>query len=312
MSRIPVRQLIALCLLTLTACGGGSDSASTTTITTTTTVTGGSGGTSTASVFCPFSLSTTNPTLNIASTANWVCGGGARSLTANGIPDHAIGTFPNPGNPNTPSTQSVSASMTLTPAIVNTAGTATMIIGYAYNGVKFDPGTAQTCTTNCANNGQTNTGSWNIEALGQVYFQFGVDSNNAHVQPGGAYHYHGVPVGILTLAGNTGQKMTLAGFAMDGFPIYVRYGYTVATDASSPIKVIKSSYQLKSTLDAGRPATSVAGAGTFTQDYQYVAGLGDLDECNGRTGVTPEFPGGIYHYYITDTYPYIQRCLKGR
>ena len=51
--------------------------------------------------------------------------------------------------------------------------------------------------------------------------------------------------------------------------------------------------------------------GTFTQDYEYVAGSGDLDECNGRFGVTPEFPTGIYHYYITDTYPFIQRCVKG-
>ena len=51
--------------------------------------------------------------------------------------------------------------------------------------------------------------------------------------------------------------------------------------------------------------------GTFSQDYEYVAGLGDLDECNGRTGVTPEFPAGIYHYFATDTYPYLQRCVKG-
>ena len=51
--------------------------------------------------------------------------------------------------------------------------------------------------------------------------------------------------------------------------------------------------------------------GTFTQDFEYVAGLGDLDECNGRFGVTPEFPNGIYHYYITDAFPYIQRCVKG-
>jgi hypothetical protein len=27
--------------------------------------------------------------------------------------------------------------------------------------------------------------------------------------------------------------------------------------------------------------------------------------------VTPEFPAGTYHYYVTDTYPFIQRCLKG-
>ena len=50
---------------------------------------------------------------------------------------------------------------------------------------------------------------------------------------------------------------------------------------------------------------------TTTQDYEYVAGSGDLDECNGRFGVTPEFPNGIYHYYITDAFPYIQRCVKG-
>lgn len=42
-----------------------------------------------------------------------------------------------------------------------------------------------------------------------------------------------------------------------------------------------------------------------------MAGSGDLDECNGRVGVTPEFPGGIYHYYATDTYPYFQRCVTG-
>ena len=51
--------------------------------------------------------------------------------------------------------------------------------------------------------------------------------------------------------------------------------------------------------------------GTFLQDYEYVAGSGDLDECNGRTGVTPEFPKGIYHYVVTDTWPYVHRCVKG-
>jgi YHYH protein len=49
----------------------------------------------------------------------------------------------------------------------------------------------------------------------------------------------------------------------------------------------------------------------FQQDWEYVAGLGDLDECNGRKGVTPEFPNGTYHYVITDSYPYLQRCVKG-
>ena len=71
------------------------------------------------------------------------------------------------------------------------------------------------------------------------------------------------------------------------------------------------SYQLKTTVSATRPATTVAPLGTFAQDWEYVAGLGDLDECNGRTGVTPEFPLGIYHYFATDSYPFLQRCVKG-
>ena len=51
--------------------------------------------------------------------------------------------------------------------------------------------------------------------------------------------------------------------------------------------------------------------GAFTQDYEYVEGLGDLDECNGRFGVTPEFPEGIYYYVVTDDFPFFTRCLKG-
>jgi hypothetical protein len=51
--------------------------------------------------------------------------------------------------------------------------------------------------------------------------------------------------------------------------------------------------------------------GSFVQDYEYVAGLGDLDQCNGRTGVTPEFPSGIYHYMITTTFPFVHRCVRG-
>jgi hypothetical protein len=51
--------------------------------------------------------------------------------------------------------------------------------------------------------------------------------------------------------------------------------------------------------------------GTFTQDYEYVDGIGDLDQCNGRFGVTPEFPDGIYYYVVTDDFPFFTRCLKG-
>ena len=46
-------------------------------------------------------------------------------------------------------------------------------------------------------------------------------------------------------------------------------------------------------------------------DYEYVAGLGDLDECNGRYGVTPEFPQGTYYYVVTSEFPSIPRMWRG-
>ena len=87
--------------------------------------------------------------------------------------------------------------------------------------------------------------------------------------------------------------------------------FYVFTNAASGTRAMTPSYRLKTTPSSGRPSTATVPMGTFTQDYEYVAGLGDLDECNGRFGVTPEFPSGIYHYYITEGYPYIQRCVKG-
>jgi hypothetical protein len=234
-------------------------------------------------------------------------------MTSNGLPDHATGTFPNSNCPNTIAAWSASANVTLTPANTGTASTIN-IVGFALNGVKLDPSTAGTCTvsgssTTCSLIG--NTGTWNIEALGQTSFNFGVDADNAHVQPTGEYHYHGMPEAVLTKQSGGAMKPALVGFALDGFPVYARYGYTDATDATSAVKVMKGSYQLKATPDAGRPSTTTYPMGAFTQDYDYVAGSGDLDECNGRTAVTPDFPCGIYQYYITDTYPFIQRCVKG-
>lgn len=283
----------------------------TTTTSTTTTLEGGSG--STAGVLCTYSRSVFNSdeSVNATSNSTWTCSATTRSLSANGIPDHEIGTFPNPDCPNAVATQSVSRAFTLTPEIVSSTGTATTIVGYGLNGVKFDPNTAGTCNdagTSCSLAG--GTGAWKIEALGQSSFDFGDDGNHAHVQPGGAYHYHGMPELWLSELG-AGVEMTLLGWAVDGFPVYARYGYTDAEDAGSPLKVLTGSWQVRASPDAGRPSTGLYPMGTFQQDYEYVPGSGDLDECNGRYGVTPEFPGGIYYYAITDTYPYFQRCIKG-
>lgn len=250
-----------------------------------------------------------------ASSASWTCSSTKRSLTGNGIPNHTIGTFPNTNNPNSPTAQSVSFSATLTPVTASSNQTG-MSLAYGLNSVKFDPGTGGGCpstATKAADCSAVGGGTWTLEALGQTFYSFGTDSNNAHVQPTGLYHYHGMPEGLITALGVTSAspKMVLVGWAPDGYPVYARYGYTTATDATSAVKVIKGSYSLKSTPDSGRPSTSSIPMGAFTQDYQYVSGSGDLDDCNGRTGVTPEFPSGIYHYYITDTYPFAPRCWKG-
>ena len=37
----------------------------------------------------------------------------------------------------------------------------------------------------------------------------------------------------------------------------------------------------------------------------------DLDSCNGHTGVTADYPGGIYHYHVTSAPPYIAGCFAG-
>ena len=150
--------------------------------------------------------------------------------------------------------------------------------------------------------------------------------NHAHVQPNGSYHYHGIPELLINILGNN-KGMTLVGWASDGFPVYARYGFSDANNSNSSVIALQPSYKLKSQPDTNRPSTLTAliggpGQGTtnpntpipmgaFTQDYEYVDGYGDLDQCNGRFGVTPEFPDGIYYYVVTDNFPFFTRCLKG-
>jgi len=306
--------LAGLSVMGLPGCGGGPSSDAVANSNSNISIIGNAS--STAGVLCSLAHSALNstPSVNAVSTSNWSCSSTARILSANGMPDHAVGVFPNPNNPNSISQQNVSASLRLTPTTsptVTQRGGPLGDTGYILNGVKVDAATAGTCDNTGNNCGLiNNTGPWSIEALGQSAFNFGTDANNAHVQPNGAYHYHGMPEGFVTSQGK-GMAMTLIGWAADGFPIYARYGYNVASDATSGVRAVTSSYRLRSVAGANRPSTATYAMGTFSQDYEYAAGSGDLDECNGRTGVTPEFPGGIYHYFATDTYPYLQRCIKG-
>ena len=88
---------------------------------------------------------------------------------------------------------------------------------------------------------------------------------------------------------------------------------------------MQTSYQLRNitarttlpdgtNLNASQYGPAVGGQyplGSFLEDYEYVAGSGDLDEHNGRFCITPDYPSGIYAYFVTidsnedPVYPYV-------
>jgi len=231
---------------------------------------------------------------------------GKRVITSNGIANHPTGDFPNANNPNAISPQNYEFRMILTPKVsAKPTPSRRAFFGVAINGVPFEPGTAEFW------NRDPRSG-WVAEAKsGQI--NLGLDEHDAHVQPNGAYHYHGLPTGLIRqLGGEEAGKMLLLGWAADGFPIYASLGHSDPKDATSPLVKMRSSYRLK---EGNRPGGNRGPGGNYdgyyTEDYEYAAGTGDLDECHGRFGVTPEYPEGIYHYYITDEFPYMARMWKG-
>ncbi|NVK31459.1 MAG: YHYH protein [Gammaproteobacteria bacterium] len=141
---------------------------------------------------------------------------------------------------------------------------------------------------------------------------FGTDSHNAHVQPSGAYHYHGNPMALFqtdcTLAT---ERSPVVGFAADGFPVF---GSCIKNNQGE-IVAAQSSYKLKSgerSVVTGYTTPTKIGNvmssqynGQFRGDYIYEEGLGDLDECNGMT------QDGQYGYVITNRYPWVLNCFKG-
>lgn len=136
-----------------------------------------------------------------------------------------------------------------------------------------------------------------------------------HAGPGGEYHYHydsncmhwhedsqDISEYVVGLAASVVSK--IVGVAFDGFPIYSTYE---ENSAGKSIEMT-SSYRLKIGED---------GYGGI-EDYEFMEGIGDLDECNGHFAITPEAPNGTYHYHSTLTngdgdlgFPYFPLCYKG-
>ncbi len=231
-------------------------------------------------------------------------GSATRLITINGVANHLVGTFPNPGNPNSISESPEDFSMTVQPQLASqvTFGQG-YTFGVLFSGVAMDPYTGEFFR---GSSGQTNM-AWNITTL-QDEEDLGLDCNNAHVQPTGRYHYHGSPSNYLDQLMVDGSQMVKVGYAGDGFPIYYKYGM----DTAGNIVALESGYRLKTTDRGGDGITAPDGCpnGLYFQDYEYVTGVSSLDECNGRTGATPE-SASEYYYVITDNFPSSPLCFSG-
>ncbi len=219
----------------------------------------------------------------------------------NAIPNHDF----NDGAqafPNQVSEQDIQYEVTTRPVLA--ADTTPLSLGtdnaLLLNGVKVDV-LAAACfgvgdeRTGCGDDNQP----WRFDPIFPAN-GFRMDSHNAHTQPDGTYHYHGVPNAFYH-EHNTDRASPVVGFAADGFPIY---GPNFSDNGV--IRKATSSYVLKSgdrPTGDGNPGGSYDG--TFRDDYEYVPGAGDLDECNGM------MLNGEYGYYITDEFPYIIGCFKG-
>ena len=206
--------------------------------------------------------------------------------------------------------------------IVRNNGRPARFFGVAKNGVIFAPAPAAPFIFENQNTGEFNW-DWVFEPTnnqGQGQDLVGLDCASAHTGDQG-YHYHGnmfsyvenESPGISTT--NTIPSVPLhIGWASDGFPIFYRFG----PDLDGNIKELLPSYQLKQGLRPGDNITAPCGAytGKFTNDYEFICGKGDLDECNGiQSMVTLVTANGLetfqYFYVITTTFPQIPRCLMG-
>lgn len=141
----------------------------------------------------------------------------------------------------------------------------------------------------------------------------------------------------------------ILGWMDDGYPVYGPYGYSDPMNPNSGVRRMVSGFVLRNgengadnlsetgrrTLPAwdardlnrsadlqdyeiGPDVSDRYPLGHYLEDYVYLGDLGktqgkdfDLDECNGRWCVTPEFPRGTFAYFTTidangrPVYPYI-------
>lgn len=262
-------------------------------------------------------------------------------VTATGVPAFVTGPFAT-GPVTTALNNNYIIKMPLSPTVATTktlVGNGT-IAAFINGTVAYNAGDAGS---------YNNQNKWHSNAV--YFENIGFDCAHGHPGPMTSdYHHHQNPSAFnietvpsssicnIYLADglyvpNAATHGPLIGFAADGFPIYGAYGYTNPLDSTTPIKRMTPSYRLRNitsrtTLPDGSAATGPALTemvqiqgpgqpqiqailGAYLEDFEYVVGLGDLDENNGRFCKTPEYPNGIYCYFATidstnkPVYPYL-------
>jgi len=261
-------------------------------------------------------------------------------VTTEGVPSYPTGPFLD-GNPSQAQAQGKIFRFPLSPQpnTGNPTSTTPGNIGVFINGVAlFDyrDGVAWNPQTNNLCGGPGNppcpggmgaTMDWNRDAVPAE--MDGFDCSKGHPAMGN-YHHHQNPSAFdldLNVVSNicnlydaeglyaidASAHSPLIGYAYDGYPIYGAYGYA-NSDGTGGITRIKSSYQLQSftSRNNGPAVNAIYFLGYFREDYEYVNHTEEdyLDEHNGRTCVTPEYPNGTYAYFCTvdanhnSAYPY--------
>jgi len=249
---------------------------------------------------------------------------GLRNIYSNGFPNHDYCY-----NPNNIPGQSyhyfrIATAPTVTDEITNIVrnnGRPARHFGVALNGVFLSPAPGTPFIYTNKITGEFNW-DWVFEPTNNQGDQMGqvrLDCATAHTN-GSGYHYHGemfehletVQPGITTAASLS--KLLQVGWASDGHPIVYKFG----PDANGTIKELQPSFQLRSGERPGDGIEAPCGpyTGKYTRDYEYIPGLGDLDECNGiLANITLETALGTetfdYYYVVTSTFPQISRCLVG-
>ena len=119
----------------------------------------------------------------------------------------------------------------------------------------------------------------------------------------------------------------ILGWVLDGLPLYGPYGYSDPMDTNSPVSRMRSGFRMRTitvreTLPAWAaryqnraeqlpanlfgPTAAANSIGHYLEDYEYLGDVGqtqgvdfDLNENNVRFCKTPEFPNGIWAYFVS-------------